>query len=372
MITKTLPELDHFVPVAPTKEPVTYADLRTLDLSQYDKGPEAKATLAEELRLAMTTQGFFILINHGISEEEVTRQVDIGHHIITNTPEEEKKRLKAPIVEEGSYFGFKPLGHWTAGPGIRDRVENFNVSRHMTLDKQPETMKPFIPEVQEFIDHAHKQILFKLLRLFAIALKLEDEDYFVKLHDYNRHDETFLRYMEYFDTYTEAEKEHTRGLWLGGHQDLTSVSLLWSQPMTSLQVRDFEGNHEWKYVPYVPGAMIINCGEVMMWWTGDYFKSAIHRVHQPPADQRGRNRCGVFYFCLPNDDVVINTLLDESVVLRNAGVKRAHAPDDAPTSKEWANARIKITGLKAKFTKEEDTGDMAVEKVGKVITRWYR
>ncbi|KAK6420973.1 hypothetical protein LTR95_016880, partial [Oleoguttula sp. CCFEE 5521] len=100
--------------------------------------------------------------------------------------------------------------------------------------------------------------------------------------------------------------------------------------------------------------------------------SAIHRVTQPPKDQRGHNRCGVFYFCLPNDEVVINTLLDESPVLRKAGVQMAHALEDAPTSKEWANARIKITGMKAKFSKEEDEGNMAVEKVGKVITRWYR
>ncbi|KAK6429707.1 hypothetical protein LTR95_014145 [Oleoguttula sp. CCFEE 5521] len=238
--------VDHFVPVAPTKESLEYADLRTLDLSRYDDGPEARAELAEELRLDMTTQGFFILINHGLTEDEITRQVDIGHHIITNTPEDEKKRLAAPIVEKGSYFGFKPLGHWQAAPGVRDWVKNFNVYRDMKLRPQPETIHPYMPEVQSFIDFAHKEILFKLLRLFAIALKLDDEDFFVKLHDYDRHDETFLRYMEYFDTYTEAEKEYTKGLWLGGHQDLTSVSLLWSQPTASLQVREFDGNHEWK------------------------------------------------------------------------------------------------------------------------------
>lgn len=111
----------------------------------------------------------------------------------------------------------------------------------------------------------------------------------------------------------------------------------------------------------------------MMWWSGDYFKSAIHRVHQPPPDQRGHNRSGVFYFCLPNDDVVISTLLEESPVLRKAGVTRAHNLGDSPTSKEWTSARIKITGMKAQFAKEDGgEGDVAVEKVGKVITRWYR
>ena len=370
MISKSTPVPEHFVPVGPTNEQIDFVKLRTIDLGRYDDGPSARAELAEEVRLAMTTQGFFTLINHGLSEEDITRQVDIGHHIITNTPYEEKQKLQAPMVEEGSYHGFKPRGHWRAGKGVRDKVENFNIYRDMLLREQPQSMEPYKQEIQEFIEYTHKEILFKLLRLFAMALKLEDVDFFVKLHDYEKHDETWLRYMEYFDEYSEEEKKETKGLWLGGHQDLTSLSLLFSQPMASLQVRDYDDNAEWKYVKHVPGAMIVNAGEVMLWWTGDYFKAAIHRVSQPPVDQRGHNRSSVFYFCIPNDEVVINTLLDESPVLRDADVKMAHKPEDAPTSKEWTNGRIKITGRNAKF--DQDNGKVAVEKVGKVTTKWFR
>ena len=370
MISKSKPQAEHFIPVEPSKEPIDFVSLRTVDLSRYDDGPEARAALAEEIRLAMTTQGFFTLINHGFSEEEITRQVDVGHHIMAHTPQEEKLRLQAPMVEEGSYHGFKPRGHWRNKGNVRDKVENFNVYRDMTLREQPEALEPFRPEIQEFIDYTHKEILYKLLRLFAIALKMDDEDFFVKLHSYEGHDETWLRYMEYFDEYTEAEKEVTGGLWLGGHQDFTSLSLLFSQPMSSLQVRDVSDS-EWKYVKHVPGAVIVNAGEVMLWWTGDYFKAAIHRVFQPPRDQRGHDRSSVFYFCVPNDGVVINTLLDQSPVLREAGVTMAHAPENAPTSKEWSNGRIKITGRNAVFKDEKKQGDMVVEQVGKVTTKWY-
>ena len=370
MISKSVPIPEHFVPVEPTKESVEYVNLRTIDLARYDDGPAARVELAEEIRQAMTTQGFFTLINHGISEEDVTRQVDIGHHIITHTPINEKQELQAPMIEEGSYHGFKPRGHWRAGKNVRDKVENFNVYRDMTMRPQPNCMEPWKPEIQAFIDYTHKEVLFKLLRLFAIALELEDEECFVKMHDYSKHDETWLRYMEYFDEYTDEEKKETKGLWLGGHQDLTSLSLLFSQPMASLQVRDCDDNAEWKYVRHVPGAMIVNAGEVMLWWTGDYFKAAIHRVSEPPADQKGHNRSSVFYFCVPNDDVVINTLLEESPVLREAGVKMAHKPEDAPTSKDWTNGRIKITGRNAVF--DQDNGKVAVEHVGNVTTKWYR
>ncbi|KAJ5605359.1 hypothetical protein N7510_010513 [Penicillium lagena] len=363
--------VEHFVPVEPTSERVPFVKLECVDLSDYDKGLEAKANLAKKIHDAMTTQGFFTIVNHGLREQEITRQVDIGHHIITNTDMEEKRKLTASMIEEGSYHGFKPRGHWRTAGGIRDKVENFNIHRNMTLREQPSTLLPYKDEVQRFIDFTHKEILFKILRLFAMALKIEDEDFFVKLHSYEKHDETWLRYMEYFDEYTDEERQQTKGLWLGGHQDFTSLSFLFSQPMSSLQVRDYDNNSEWRYVEYTPGAIIVNAGEVMLWWTGDYFKAAIHRVFEPPSDQRGHNRCGVFYFCVPNDEIVINTLLDESPVLREAGVKMAHNPKDAPTSKEWSNGRIKITGRNAVWDKKGDE-KVTTEKVGKVVTKWFR
>ena len=370
MVSATLPEVDHFVPVEPSQERIDFAKLRTVDLSTFYDGPDARKMLAEELRLAMTTQGFFTLINHGLTEEEITRQVDIGHTILGRTSDEEKQKLKAPMIEEGSYHGFKPKGHWRNKGNVRDKVENFNVYRDFTLREQPMAMEPYKPEIQKFIDFTHKEILFKILRLFAIALEIE-EFFFVNLHNYDIHDETWLRYMEYYDSYTEEEKKVTEGLWLGGHQDFTSISILFSQPMSSLQVRQF-GTDEWKYVRHVPGAIIVNAGETMLWWTGDYFKAAIHRVVQPPVDQCGHDRSSVFYFCVPNDDVVINTLLEESPVLRKAGVKIAHEPQNAPTSKAWSNGRIKITGRNAVWENKKN-GEIAVtEKVGNVTTKWFR
>ena len=127
MPTYTLPETDHFVPVQASKEPIDFVALKSIDFAQYEKGRDARQQLAEEVRQAMTTQGFFVIVNHGISEQEIERQVDIGHTIFKRTSPQEKERLKAPIVEKGSYFGFKPRGHWRTGGGKRDNIENFNV-----------------------------------------------------------------------------------------------------------------------------------------------------------------------------------------------------------------------------------------------------
>jgi len=233
MAIKLLPPADHFEAAPPTKMPLEYVDLIKIDLGRYHEGPQSRAELAEQIRQAMTTQGFFVVVNHGFTQSEITRQVDIGHHILKNTPEDEKQRLKAPMSTEGSYHGFKPRQHWRTAGEVRDQIENFNVYRDMSLREQPRCMEPFQPEMQDFIDRTHKGVLFKLLRLFAIALKMEDEDTFVKLHDYNGRDETYIRYMQYYDNFTEEERKTTKGLWLAGHHDFTSLSLLFSQVSSS-------------------------------------------------------------------------------------------------------------------------------------------
>jgi isopenicillin N synthase-like dioxygenase len=76
-------------------------------MATFNDGPEARAKLAETVRQAMHEQGFFTLINHGISKEEVDRQLDIAWTIFSKTPLEEKKRLKGKMQETGSYKGFK-------------------------------------------------------------------------------------------------------------------------------------------------------------------------------------------------------------------------------------------------------------------------
>lgn len=370
MISKTLPEVDHFVPVEPTKEKLDYADLDILDFSLYNDTSAAKNALAEQVHQAMTSHGFFVIINHGISEENIERMVDIGHTILSRTPQEEKERLKADLTGKGEYPGFKPRGEWKTLGGTPDRIEQFNVVRDMTTHEQPKAFEPYREEVQEFIDTVHKDILGKILRLFAISLEIRDEEFFVKAHSYDKHDESWFRWMEYYDLPAQGGADGKQ-LWLSGHQDLTSLSLLFSQPMATLQVRDYHDEAQWKFVPHIPGAIIVNAGEPMMWWTGNYYKAAVHRVVEPPADQRDHDRSSVFYFVVPNDEVVINTLLEESLLLRRHGVKKWFKDTDAPTSSEWVHNRIKAN-LQKHVAANAGEGKTSVQKIGTVTTTWFK
>jgi isopenicillin N synthase-like dioxygenase len=97
----------HFEPVKSTSEKLEYADLPTLDFAKLKTSDAGKAKLAETLNNCMRTQGFFYIVNHGLSEEEISRQVDIGYTVLSETPLEEKMQMVSQMQEKGCYRGFK-------------------------------------------------------------------------------------------------------------------------------------------------------------------------------------------------------------------------------------------------------------------------
>ena len=77
--------------------------------------------------------------------------------------------------------------------------------------------------------------------------------------------------------------------------------------------------------------------------SGGFYKGTIHRVVQPPVDQRGYTRLGAFYFGMA-DDTVRLVPLAESPVLQRVGVQRRCKDEDAPTMEEWRKARTRAYG----------------------------
>ena len=81
----------------------------------------------------------------------------------------------------------------------------------------------------------------------------------------------------------------------------------------------------------------------MEFLSGGYYKATIHRVIQPPADQRGYVRLGIFYFAYPDDDVKLLPQTQSPVLLRE-GIKRRFDDSQAPTAGEWRRGRTSAYG----------------------------
>ena len=101
--------------------------------------------------------------------------------------------------------------------------------------------------------------------------------------------------------------------------------------------------------------------------SGGYYKATIHRVVQPPPDQRDRPRLGAYYFALADDDVTLVPFA-ESPVLQRVGIVRKCADEDAPTMEEMRKARTRSYGQSA-LKKREDGNEE--EFVSGIVVKHY-
>lgn len=95
--------------VPETKEPLDWAELPTLDLSQFSK-PGGKEALAAQLQYAAQNVGFFYVKNFGISQADVDRQFALGREFYALPLEEKLKFHSAEDLARGEYNGYRPAG----------------------------------------------------------------------------------------------------------------------------------------------------------------------------------------------------------------------------------------------------------------------
>lgn len=142
--------------------------------------------------------------------------------------------------------------------------------------------------------------------------------------------------------------------------DFGSISILWSQPISALQI--LCSDDKWRWVKHIDNALVsaatfqqlisiltfrtlqvVNAGDAMEFLSGGFYKATIHRVIQPPVDQRGLDRLGAFYFGFPDDDVKL-VPFSESPVLQREGIRRRFEDADAPTMEMWRKSRATSYG----------------------------
>jgi len=207
-------------------------------------------------------------------------------------------------------------------------------------------------------------VLHPILRLLAIGLGLPEEE-LVNLHGFSSVGETYVRFMKYYPRSQEDEAK-TKNVWLKGHVDIGTITVLYSQPVAALQILGRDG--KWLWVKHVENALVINTGDAMELLSGGYYKGTVHRVVQPPVDQQHLTRLGLFYFAM-TDDAVKLAPLTHSPVLQRVGIERRCADEAAPTMEVWRRAR---TGAYGKSELKAKEGGAVEEEVitGVLVTHY--
>jgi isopenicillin N synthase-like dioxygenase len=138
----------------------------------------------------------------------------------------------------------------------------------------------------------------KLVAIYAAALALP-EDYFADKID--RHHSTLgvSNYPSQPDPPLPGQQR------CAAHSDFSMQTIVHQDDAPGgLQIQGSDG--EWVDVPRRAGALVVNLGDTMAWWTNHRWRSPVHRVINPPAEVAGSSRRqSLLFFHAPNYDATL-------------------------------------------------------------------
>ncbi len=276
-------------------------NLPVLDLSQLDAGSEAAARFRDDLRAATHDVGFFYLTGTGIPPELEVRLHRTARAFF-DLPEADK--LAIENVNSPHFRGYTRIGGERT-QGKVDWREQIDIGPERTAVDDPDAPEyarligpnlwpESLPELREVTAQWQEHlagVARKLLRAWALALGAP-ESYF---DDHFGEPSTLLKIVRYPGT---DAPEPAQGV--GAHKDSGVLTLLWVEPgKGGLQV---QRDGVWVDAPPVPGAFVVNIGEMLEYATGGYLVATNHRVISP---RHPDDRISVPYFFNPALDATL-------------------------------------------------------------------
>lgn len=285
----------------------TTGSIPTLDLStaRSTDGPFTPGFI-EELRNAAHTVGFFHVVNYGAAPSQAADLFDVTRRFFELPLEE---RLKIHNRTSPHFRGYAGLGtEITRGrPDAREQID-FSPERE-PLEDYPED-EPYwllqgpnlwprhsLPELEDKAmawAGLMSRVGAELLSAIAVALHLP-EDYFAEPFDGTP------AWMAKLVHYVGGVVEEAGSQGVGAHADYGFVTLLLQDEVGGLEVLP-HGASEWVPVTPIPGALVVNLGEMLEVATEGYLAATIHRVTAPAP---GVDRYAIPFFWSPRLDAVI-------------------------------------------------------------------
>lgn len=280
--------------------------LPILDLSRFRAGDAEREAFLADVRHAAHDVGFFFVTGHGVAPS-VTDGVMAAAHAFFALPAEAK--LAIENVHSRQFRGYTRVGsEVTAGSADQREVLDVGPERppldlgpddpaYLGLvgpNLWPDAMPALRPAVLDWLAEADR-VMREVLRVLAAALG-QPETYFDAWFD----DEAWrnLKLVRYPGRDTVATDQG-----VGAHKDYGYLALLLQDDLGGLQVEALDG--AWIDATPVPGAFVVNIGEMLEIATQGYLRATKHRVVSPPA---GRDRFSVPAFLGPRLDAVVDPL----------------------------------------------------------------
>jgi isopenicillin N synthase-like dioxygenase len=312
--------------------------LPILDLSRLDGGAEEAAAFRTDLRNVMHDVGFFYLVGHGVPQPLIDEVLDVSRRFF-DLPIEDKlsiENVKSPQFRGYTRVG-KELTHgdidWREQIDIgvdRETVEpGDGVANYWRLEG-PNLWPEALPEMKDVVgrwNDALNTAALRILRSLAVSLGAPEDSFDAAFAE---RPQAFIKIVRYPG---ESNPEPKQGV--GAHRDGGVLTLLLVEPgKGGLQV---EYNGEWIDAPSVPGAFVVNIGEMLELATSGYLKATLHRVISPLI---GQDRISIPFFFNPALDATMPKLeLSQELAAKARGL--SVDPTNAPILETYGDNALR-------------------------------
>lgn len=330
--------------------------------SGTDQRPSRTVVLrvAAQLHKALATKSIVFLVNHGICEEMMQRAwsyLDQFCDLPGDTQEAYIRRddnsNNHGYIRPGRERFDEDAGNGGGGKGRKagqlELRHAFNICTLSGSSLPEEPLPGFRANVAELAGE-FKSLSALLLQALAIGLSV-DADFFVGHHTHmmsgNADNETTLRLLYYppvveddnkcelvrgqcqymqqrcakdrldlrlpdddNDNEEDADAKNGPAMRCGAHCDYGTFTLLAQDSEGGLEVR-LPGCERWQRVGHLPGAILMNTGDLLALWTAQQYAALEHRVIVPPQRSiRSRGRHSMAFFCHPDNCTAVQPLAE--------------------------------------------------------------
>ena len=315
----------------------------TIDVSAFE-GADATASddVVRRVKEACERVGFFVVINHGVSDARARDAMAAARGFFARPLEE---KMKIASLKKG----YIPVGGCDNAVRPTNMHEKYSCSRVDGVDavsdpyydasaspdaalyfgeqnRWPESPSGFREAWEEYY-RTMETLASRLMRMFALALGA-DAHHFETRIDKHVTNLVALRYPPLdLDLDARADADADEGPdetiveRVKPHTDPTTLTILAFETGEAggLQVLpdrrgdggDASGSDtgaevdEWIDVPSVAGGLLVNLGDVMRFWTNDAWKATRHRV-VARRETLALDRLSLIFFHMPNYDAVVD------------------------------------------------------------------
>jgi len=272
--------------------------------SMFDIQQRDAETIAE-LKLALTTHGFFTINDHGIADEVLHSSYRLSKDFFS-LPDAVKNTYAHP--EKAGARGYTPFGKETAvGETTPDLKEFWHHGPLVNDSYDPRISKNIlVSELSDFNDQF--DILFNQLNMLglkvlsAIAVILGKESSF--FDSWALKGNSILRLIHYPPVVDSSNILRARA-----HEDINLITLLVGAEESGLEVQNPEG--DWIPIAAKSKSIVCNIGDMMQLVTRSQLKSTSHRVVDHNASSSA-SRYSMPFFLHPSPEIELCSIVDDS------------------------------------------------------------